>query len=184
MNQERKSAIVTLSILCFVILLVGLGAYVALRTDIFHNEPTDFEVTQIEGALPYTDLSGNTIDLSSFRGKPLIVNIWASWTPFSESELLLLSALKEQAGEELTILAINRKEAQSTAQSYIERIGLSSSIIVLLDADDTFFKSIDGYAMPETLFYDAKGKLIFHKRGVLTTEELREYSMLIKNERD
>ncbi len=42
----------------------------------------------------------------------------------------------------------------------------------LLDSKDAFYKSIGGFSMPETLFADADGNVIVHKRGPMALDEM------------
>ncbi|HEU4677552.1 MAG TPA: TlpA disulfide reductase family protein [Candidatus Paceibacterota bacterium] len=123
----------------------------------------------------YTDLDGNPVPLSRFKGKPLIVNLWASWMPFSKDELSLMSALASERGESVAVVAVNRMEDPATVRSYLATFGLGQGITVLLDPADSFYKKVGGYAMPETLFYAKDGTLVEHKRGVLTEAELKAY---------
>jgi len=51
---------------------------------------------------------------------------------------------------------------------------VSDKLIFLLDPKDTFYKSIGGFAMPETLFVNSDGTINFHKRGPMRAEEIRQ----------
>jgi len=137
-----------------------------------HNDLKTIE----SAASPYVDLDGNTIDLETFKGKPLIVNSWASWIPFSQTELPMLIEVASQHRDALHVLAINRKEDLGVMRSFLDTFGISRSIIFLHDPSDAFYAAIGGYAMPETVFYDADGVMVQHKRGVLTREELDAFT--------
>jgi thiol-disulfide isomerase/thioredoxin len=124
-----------------------------------------------EEGVTYTDLDGNPVSLVAYKGKPLIINSWASWIPFSKDELKLLSLLQE-SDDAVTVIAINRMENVATIKAYLDFIGKPEGIVFLSDATDTFYKAIQGYAMPETVFYDRDGLIVRHVRGVLTESEL------------
>lgn len=116
--------------------------------------------------LVLTDYSGNPVELSEFKRELLVVHAWASWCPYCADELKNLALLKQQFGDDITILAINRAEPESEARAFTDALGIDASQVQLLfDPDDAFFKSIGGYAMPETIFINARGKIIFHQRG-------------------
>lgn len=147
------------------------GIFSGLSNDLKNIEPP------IEAA--YTDLDGNAVLLSSMKGKPLIVNSWATWMPFSKDELALLNDVKKQYGDSIEILAINRMEDKEFIKSFLSTYAIERTITLLTDPTDNFYKAIQGYAMPETVFYRDDGTLMMHKRGVLTRDELVGYIKLI-----
>lgn len=145
--------------------LSPLSPYSGLHNDLKTVEPP------VEQS--YTDLDGNPVQFSDFAGRPLIINSWATWMPFSKDELLALIALKESKGDALTILAINRMEDKAVIRAYLATFGIDASkIIFLVDPADTFYKGVGGYAMPETVFYAKDGVITMHIRGVLAPEVL------------
>lgn len=121
------------------------------------------------------DYVGQEVKLSDFRGKPLIVNVWATWCPFCAEELRSLATIQKEFGEKITIAAINRAEPPEAAKNYSDSLGLTEKITFLLDPDDSFYKSLNGFSMPETIFVDKSGAILFHKRGRMTEEELRRH---------
>lgn len=132
----------------------------------------------LKGVVPpesqsYTDLDGNPVDLQTFAGKPLIINSWATWMPFSKDELPELGVAQGTYGDAVKIIAINRMEDRAVVRSYLATYGISeSNILILIDPADTFYKSIGGYAMPETAVYSFDGTLVNHIRGVFVKDEL------------
>lgn len=134
----------------------------------------------LKGVVPpesqsYTDLDGNPVDLNAFAGKPLVFNSWATWMPFSKDELPELGVAQGTYGDAVKIIAINRMEDRAVVRSYLATFGISElNILFLIDPSDNFYKSVGGYAMPETLMYAFDGTLVHHKRGVLTKDELYE----------
>lgn len=121
----------------------------------------------------YVDLDGNKIDLASYKGKVLVVNSWASWSPFSESELKQLSDLQgKYSTNDVVVLAINRMESAPTMHAYLGFIGKPENLIYIVDMTDNFYKAVGGFAMPETLVYNKDGAIAHHARGVLNIVEL------------
>ena len=120
----------------------------------------------------YTDLSGNPVDLRTYKGKVLVINSWASWMPFSQTELPLLNQIKERYGDSVTLLAINRMEDRALIQTYLGTLPSMPSAVFLADPADTFYRAVGGYAMPETVIYAADGTIAAHIRGVFVEAEL------------
>ncbi len=125
--------------------------------------------------LVFTDYQGNEVVLSSFKKKPLVVNVWASWCPYCKNELAYFNVLQEEYGDAVRIVAVNRAEPLSVAKNYTDALNLNGDVLFLLDPEDAMYKSMGGFAMPETLFVDKKGNVIIHKRGPMKLEEIREH---------
>jgi thiol-disulfide isomerase/thioredoxin len=116
-------------------------------------------------------LEGDEIELTRYEGNLLIVNVWASWSPYTKADHEILGALKKHYGDTITIRAVNRKESNETARAYLDAIGRQDGIEYIIDTTDFLFSTLDGYAMPETLLFDSVGNVYFHKRGTLTYDE-------------
>lgn len=122
----------------------------------------------------FKDYEGNEIGLADFAGRNVILNSWAAWCPFCVQELKDFAALQEELGEKITIVGIDRAESLKTAKEYSDDAQVTGRLILLLDPDDSFYRSIGGFSMPETLFVDGAGNVLFHKRGPMNLEEMRE----------
>lgn len=120
------------------------------------------------------DYSGNTVKLTDFQGKPLVLNAWASWCPFCRKELVDFATVQKEFGDKVVIVAINRQENLATAKGYTDKQGTSKDMIFLLDPSDSFYQSIGGFSMPETVFVDKNGIIRYHKRGPMEADEIRE----------
>lgn len=125
---------------------------------------------------PFTDLKGNPVGLSGYVGnKVLVVSSWASWCPACVNSLKELSVLSDKYGDKIKILAINRSDPANTARAFLKAYNISDNVQLVLDEDDKYFKSVDGYNMPETIVYGLDGSIVLHKRGVTNVEELSTY---------
>jgi cytochrome c biogenesis protein CcmG, thiol:disulfide interchange protein DsbE len=125
----------------------------------------------------FTDTAGNVVELESFDRQVRIINSWASWSPFSTQELQDLNTIAtEYADHNVVVLAINRDEPAERIEAFLQTLPDVSAITFVVDTEDGLYESFSGYAMPETLIYDARGNLVHHKRGVATLEELRSYT--------
>ena len=122
-----------------------------IKSDFFHNygEVPNFKLY---------DYLGRPHLRSEFSGYPLVINSLAADTPFSGEELQAFATMQSELGEKNVILAINRGEPLSLAKNFTDRIGVTGSLIFLVDPGDTFYKAIGGYTMPETLFVDKEGE--------------------------
>ncbi len=140
---------------------------------LFSDLPNDLKSIEPSPEFSYTDLEGNTVALSDFKGKPLVVNSWATWIPFSAQELPLMSAIAKEYEGKVTVLAINRMQDKSFIRAYLDTLPERPELQFLVDPNDTFYKAVGGTAMPETVFYNADGVIVHHFKGVISADELR-----------
>lgn len=123
--------------------------------------------------LPLFDYDGNEVRLSDFEERLLVVNSWAVWCPFCRKELPDFARLQEAFPDEIAVIAIDRAESLERVKGFTDELGVSSSMAFLIDRDDAFYRQIGGFSMPETVFINSDGAIIFHKRGPLTLEEMK-----------
>lgn len=120
------------------------------------------------------DIDGNTVSLVDFAGKTLVINSWAAWCPFCVDELADFGALQERFGDEIVMIAINRQESLNKTKKFTDDLGVTDEMLWLLDPKDSFYKSIGGFSMPETIFVDSNGNIRVHKRGPMDLSEMIE----------
>jgi thiol-disulfide isomerase/thioredoxin len=141
------------------------GVFSSLKNDLKEIEPTQ------ESA--YQNLNGEPVSLGLYKGKILVVNSWATWSPFSKDELQILSEIQDEFNDQIKVLAINRKEEIPIIKSYLRSFNiLEGSITYLHDVTDHFYAVSGGYAMPETVIYKKDGTIHQHIRGTLKKEDV------------
>lgn len=174
MGVSLRSHKKALGILIGILVVLGIATYSYVgKHGIFSGLQNDLKAIDPGVEFSYTDLEGNPVNLTAFKGKPLIINSWATWMPFSQAELPLLAKIKEEKGDSINVLAINRMEDKAVIKSYINVFSIPNTIIFLVDPTDNYYKVTGGYSMPETIFYNADGVIVSHKRGNMTEEEFR-----------
>lgn len=130
------------------------------------DEVTLATFSNTPGEASYTDLNGNEISLDQYLGNILVVNSWASWSPFSATDLPLLAKLNQEFdSNQVTFLAINRKESKEQAARFIGTMPDLGGLLMVLDPRDHFYASVGGYAMPEVVIYNQRGEIANHFRG-------------------
>jgi peroxiredoxin len=87
------------------------------------------------GNFSLTDLSGKTVQLSDFAGRPVLINAWATWCPPCQVEMPALNATYQKyRSQGFVILAINAGETAAQASAFVQQYGLTFP--VLLDSDE------------------------------------------------
>lgn len=165
-------------VIAAVVVVVGVFFFASSRQDgrVTENSAAKSGVAGSDlerlSRIALTDYEGARVSLAEYRGKPLVVNAWAVWCPFCRKELPDFAALQGEFPD-IVVIAIDRRESVETARSYTDELGITERMVFLLDSGDNFYREIGGFSMPETIFMDTKGIIVFHKRGPLTLEEMR-----------
>ncbi|MBW3511509.1 TlpA disulfide reductase family protein [Janthinobacterium sp. NKUCC06_STL] len=116
-------------------------------------------------------LDGAPVTLAALAGgKPMVVNLWASWCPPCRREMPVL-AVAQQARDDIVFVYANQREDAAAASAFLERSGVTLRN-VLLDSEAALGKAAGSSALPTTLFYDAQGRLIDTHLGELSDASL------------
>ena len=106
-----------LSLLCW--LLLGLSGPATL---VFAKTPGEVEVGSVLREAPMQGLSGPSRLLSHYRGKPLLINVWASWCGPCQQEMPSLERLaRSKLGQQFTVIGISTDDYPEAAQAFLKR---------------------------------------------------------------
>ena len=140
------------------------------------SEPTDQRGVEISDTSPdfqLTDLEGEVVALSDYRGTAVLVNFWATWCPPCLAEMPLIQHFSDQHGDNLVVLAVNVGEDEGVVQRFVEEHQLS--MVFLLDFEKTVTELFRVYAYPTTLFIDEEGVMQARHIGELNEQLLVRY---------
>lgn len=121
-------------------------------------------------ALPALD--GRQVELERFKGKPVVVNLWATWCPPCVREMPVLQEAQQQR-EDVHFVFINQGERAAEVSSFLARHRLDLSNI-LLDSFSQAATQFGQRGLPTTLFFDASGRLVDSRVGALSSATLAE----------
>lgn len=158
---------------CLIIATIAIGIMAGIYIHGRYSVKTETTFKN-EYNLVLKDYSGKDVSLSDFKGKFIIVSAWASWCPYCKAEIENLSKLLEMYPGKLHIIAVNRAEPLSDAKTFSDTLQVSKDVRFLLDTNDSFFKEMGGFAMPETAFIDQYGHVLFRARGPMTMDEMTQ----------
>jgi thiol-disulfide isomerase/thioredoxin len=169
----RKNILVLVGIIIVLVILAVATYYIRTNARYLTQNEANKTLFSNEVTAEFLDDQSNPVNMEQFEDNVLIVNVWASWSPYTEIEFPILNEISQQYRERgVKVLAMNRKESQTQIERYLATIPPYEHIEQIIDVNDFFYAGIDGYAMPETIIYDAQGKIIQHIRGVIKKEEL------------
>ncbi|MFJ8234821.1 redoxin domain-containing protein [Ureibacillus sp. NPDC094379] len=123
------------------------------------NMQTD-EMAKDEMELELQTLEGETIRLSDYKGKKVILNFWATWCPPCKAEMPHMQSFYDEHQEEVEVIAVNltsRDNGKAALQSFIDSYELTFSIP--LDEEGIYGNRYNIITIPTTYIIDSNGKL-------------------------
>lgn len=125
---------------------------------------------------------GDEVQLSSYIGKPLVINFWASWCAPCKVEMPHFEKVAAEMAEEVTFLMVNcttdSRETEEKAKAFISESGYTFNVLYDLDGEAQYTFGVSSY--PSTLFVDAEGNAIKGYSGSMSEQNLRDAIELIK----
>ncbi len=127
-----------------------------------HAAVAPWEIEEIIGKdapqFTLSDIKGNKISLSSFKGKVILLNFWATWCPSCKNEMPSLTSLYKKYREKgIVVVAISMDKSKRDVQNFLSK----SPIVfpVLLDSDLSISHKYKVFAFPTTFLIDREGVL-------------------------
>lgn len=121
--------------------------------------------------LSLRSLDGEPVSLHQLRGKPLVINLWASWCPPCRREMPVLQAAQRN-NPDYTFVFVNQGEGQQEVLRFLQHQGIELDNL-LLDSGARLGQSVSSLSLPTTLFYDTEGTLQNSHLGELSNGSLR-----------
>jgi len=120
-------------------------------------------------------LGGGALSADDLRGRPLVLNFWATWCTWCKYELPALEAVYEKyRNRGLVVVGVDVEEPPPLVEAYAERYGLSFP--VLLDEAGETASTYDVRGLPMTYFVDEDGIIVRIQRGAMREDELELYA--------
>lgn len=171
-NQGRtpsRPLFVGLGIVAAVILAAVL-AVAALGGDSSTSAPTDLSPAP---DVSFQTFEGETLTLSDFQGKPVVLNFFASWCPSCVAEMPDFETVHAKLGDDdVTFLGLAVQDDPASAQGLRAQTGITYQ--TAQDPAGELYQAFGGFAMPTTIFIDAAGNVVEMHSGVLFAADLEQ----------
>ena len=127
------------------------------------------------------DSEGNEVRLSSFKGKPIVLNFWATWCYYCKEEMPDFNRAYQKYPD-VQFVMVNAtdgvQETVDSAREYVENNGFDFDIFF-----DEKLEALDSYyvrGLPATFFIDKNGNLVTYRNGMIDSETLEECIEMIR----
>lgn len=132
---------------------------------------------QVGNQLPdfsITCLDGSEFHLAQMRGKPVFINLWATYCGPCVKELPHFSELYKAHQDDIAMLALHSDIIADDPVEYLDEFGSSWVMPFAIETDDeTIWNLVGGTtAMPQTIVLNRRGEVVYNQRGSVTPEML------------
>lgn len=158
-------------------LTAGLLAYIPILVSVIHQVSTlpSLSVIPLEkGSRPLTLRQ-------AARGRPVVVNLWATWCGPCRQEMPALAAA-QQREKAVGFLFVNQGESDYVVQKFLNAQGLPIQE-VFLDLSSSLGPILGSQGLPTTVFFDAQGNQVDAHVGVLNSAALESRIRVLKHPR-
>ncbi|TGD60694.1 TlpA family protein disulfide reductase [Tabrizicola sp. WMC-M-20] len=118
----------------------------------------------------FATLSGDPLTLADRGGKPLVINLWASWCPPCRREMPMMADVAAGLTDVEMVFA-NQGEGASKVQSFVTREGLTLDTVII-DSGQELYRHYSALGLPATLFIGADGRLQSAHVGEISRSQL------------
>lgn len=126
-----------------------------------------------------TSKTGQKITLSSYKGKVVYLDFWASWCIPCKDSFPWMNEMQDKYGKNgLVVLAINLDENREAAKTFLDKI--PGNFTIAYNPDGSIASKYQVEVMPTSFLIDKKGNLVYKKLGFKHKEKSKMEAALKK----
>ncbi len=148
----------TLKVIAAVLIIFSAGFGILLSGCAGSGAASEYgpEIGKMAPDFTLNGLDGQEVSLSDLRGRPVLLNFWASWCGPCRLEMPFLQEIYEKwAGTGLVLLAVNLQEDPDEVREFVGGAGFSFPVLLTTGNEIPLAYNIRG--IPATFFIDADG---------------------------
>jgi cytochrome c biogenesis protein CcmG/thiol:disulfide interchange protein DsbE len=118
------------------------------------------------------DDRGSHVSLERYRGRLVVMNLWASWCPPCRAEMPDLQRLATlYAGRGIAVLGVNEGESAERARAFAESLQIRFPIWI--DGNEQYGRTYAALGLPTTIILDRRGVVVRGFDGAMTLDQMR-----------
>jgi thiol-disulfide isomerase/thioredoxin len=135
-----------------------------ISTTVFAKTPGEVDVGSVLREAPLYGFAGDYRKLSELRGRPLIINVWASWCGPCRAEMGSLDRLSRRfGGKQFNIIGISTDDDANAAAAFLRQSKITFDNY--LDRNLVLENMLGADSIPLTILIDAQGRVLRKIRG-------------------
>jgi DsbE subfamily thiol:disulfide oxidoreductase len=159
--EKRMKKIIMMYLIIPVFLTITFAVVIHVQAERFSPWAVEKLIGNKAPVFSVNDLSGKRVSFSSFKGKPILLNFWATWCPYCREERAYLNTLhSEYKDRGLRIVSVSTDRSLDKVKSYAKKTPMD--FIVLHDTDREAASRYGVYSLPVTFLINRNG-VIQHK---------------------
>ncbi len=176
--MEKKKLAFFVALLALIIIVAYFG-YRELSGDGPEVDAPDTSNSNAIVAPDFTvyDMQGNAVRLSDMKGKPVVVNFWATWCNPCLSELGHFEDMYKKYGDSINFMMVDMtdggRETAEKVKSFIKNEGYTFP--VYLDTKQLAAYTYSVSSIPMTLFINEKGEIVYNYVGAMNARTLENF---------
>jgi cytochrome c biogenesis protein CcmG/thiol:disulfide interchange protein DsbE len=140
------------------------------------NDPQHIESPLIGVAAPNFALkevgTGNTLDLAHYRGKPVVLNFWATWCRPCWEEHPMLTETAKMNGDSVQFVGVVFQDDEKKITDFLQQRGWAYPTLIDDRGKTAIAYGVGG--VPETFFIDRTGRIVAKHDGAISAEAMIE----------
>ncbi|MCR8968572.1 TlpA disulfide reductase family protein [Facklamia sp. 7083-14-GEN3] len=140
------------------------------------EKPDPYGHLKVESVL-IKDQADKSMTLSENFGRPMVVNVWATWCPPCKKEMPYFQTAWEDYQEDIDFYMINATNSQpgetkEAVNEFLEDLNLT--LPVFYDVNFSAMMSLQATFLPSTIFINEEGEVVYHHIGLISEKQLLE----------
>ena len=166
----KRTGLLTASLVVLLLILTACGDSSGSLTLVQEYAP---RIGYLAPDFELKDYLGNSFKLSDFKGKPVLINFWATWCPPCRAEMPEIEAAYHKYQKDgLVVLGINNRESDSTVKKYVEDGGFHWPMP--MDYEGSVIGIYGVAAYPTSFFIDKQGFIVATQIGGMDKKGLED----------
>jgi len=175
--QTRSRTQLVIIITLFLLLLgVGTAIYYGFSSASITKDASDTIGPEVDAQAPDFELEridGGTLHLSDLRGKPVLINFWATWCAPCVLEMPNIQKYYEKYPGQFEVVAVNADETLWSVNKFVKDIGVTFPVV--LDPGLKVQALYRPRGLPTSFLIDAEGRVRTQHVGLMSEKKLAEY---------
>jgi peroxiredoxin len=154
----------------YIILLVLITSSLTVSAD-WQQPELSHNLTEIKKVIPakdfkLQDMDEQTISLSDYKGKVILLNFWATWCPPCIREMPSMERLHQQVDAEgFKVIAINQMEDADQVFAFTGQLEVDPTFEILFDTTSSVSRDYAVRGLPTTYLIDKEGRIRYRAVG-------------------